>query len=127
MDQPTILIYAPLPWLPTRLSSLLRPFSWPAVPSHSHLPGMMSSDLLLTVLTHQSVSSTTEVEKRAASCTFPSPSKSSSLTAAKTIASGVTFDGGNVRYDRGSGACEGQTEGGDSDAVFLLQTGATLQ
>lgn len=35
--------------------------------------------------------------------------------------------GGNVRYDRGSGACEGQTEGGDSDAVFLLEEGAILQ
>ncbi|THU84400.1 pectate lyase [Dendrothele bispora CBS 962.96] len=38
-----------------------------------------------------------------------------------------TFDGGNVRFDRGSGACKGQNEGGDSDAVFLLQQGATLQ
>ena len=37
------------------------------------------------------------------------------------------FIGGNVRYDRGSGACTGQTEGGDSDAVFLLQAGAVLQ
>ncbi|CUA69622.1 hypothetical protein RSOLAG22IIIB_03994 [Rhizoctonia solani] len=50
--------------------------------------------------------------KRAASCTFPTPPKTSS---------------GNVRFDRGSGACKEQTEGGDSDAVFLLQSGATLQ
>jgi len=63
--------------------------------------------------------------KRAASCTFPTPPKTSSLSAAKSITG--TFDGGNVRYDRGSGACEGQTEGGDKDAVFILQSGATLQ
>ncbi|QRW10003.1 pectate lyase [Ceratobasidium sp. AG-Ba] len=63
--------------------------------------------------------------KRAASCTFPNPPKTSSLSAAKTITG--TFDGGNVRYDRGSGACTGQKEGGDKDAVFILQSGATLQ
>ncbi|KDQ11148.1 polysaccharide lyase family 3 protein [Botryobasidium botryosum FD-172 SS1] len=68
----------------------------------------------------------TGTEKRAASCSFPSPPKTSSLTAAKTIASGTTFDGGNVRFDRGSGACKGQSEGGDKDAVFILQQGATL-
>ncbi|CAE6351195.1 unnamed protein product [Rhizoctonia solani] len=63
--------------------------------------------------------------KRAASCTFPSPPKTSSLKAPITVTG--TFDGGNVRFDRGSGACKEQTEGGDSDAVFLLQSGATLQ
>lgn len=63
--------------------------------------------------------------KRAASCTFPTPPKTSSLSAAKTITG--TFDGGNVRYDRGSGACGGQSEGGDKDAVFILESGATIQ
>ncbi|QRV95700.1 pectate lyase [Ceratobasidium sp. AG-Ba] len=63
--------------------------------------------------------------KRAASCTFPTPPKTSSLSAAKAITG--TFDGGNVRYERGSGACTGQKEGGDKDAVFILQSGATLQ
>lgn len=45
-----------------------------------------------------------------------------------TIAAGVTFTPTQAytRYDRGSGSCEGQTEGGDSDAVFLLEEGATL-
>ncbi|EEB93656.1 hypothetical protein MPER_07654 [Moniliophthora perniciosa FA553] len=65
------------------------------------------------------------VKPRAASCNFPSPPSTSSLSEAMTV-TGV-FDGGNVRFDRGSGACEGQTEGGDSDAVFLLEEGATLQ
>ncbi|KAF8598209.1 hypothetical protein BDV93DRAFT_594508 [Ceratobasidium sp. AG-I] len=63
--------------------------------------------------------------KRAASCTFPTPPKTSSLSSAMSITG--TFDGGNVRFDRGSGACNGQTEGGDSDAVFLVQSGGTLQ
>ncbi|QRV97728.1 pectate lyase [Ceratobasidium sp. AG-Ba] len=63
--------------------------------------------------------------KRAASCTFPSPPKTSSLSAAKTITG--TFDGGNVRFDRGKGACNGQNEGGDKDAVFILESGATLK
>lgn len=43
------------------------------------------------------------------------------------IAAGQTFDGKWYRYDRGSGACSGQTEGGASDAVFLLKEGATLR
>jgi len=64
---------------------------------------------------------------RAASCTFPSPPKTSSLSAPINVAAGATFDGGNVRYDRGSGACLGQTEGGDADAVFLVQSGGTIQ
>ncbi|KAG8712669.1 hypothetical protein FRC09_019591 [Ceratobasidium sp. 395] len=63
--------------------------------------------------------------KRAATCTFPIPPKTSSLSAPMSIA-GI-FDGGNVRFDRGVGACGGQREGGDKDAVFILQEGAVLQ
>ncbi|GAB1522678.1 hypothetical protein RhiTH_005800 [Rhizoctonia solani] len=63
--------------------------------------------------------------KRAASCTFPSPPKTSSLSKPITVTG--TFDGGNVRFDRGSGACTDQAEGGDADAVFLIQSGGTLQ
>ncbi|KAJ7186385.1 pectate lyase-domain-containing protein [Mycena filopes] len=62
--------------------------------------------------------------KRAASCTFPTPPKTSSLSAPITV-TGV-FDGGNVRFDRGAGACT-DGEGGDSDAVFLVQSGGTVQ
>ncbi|KAK0470020.1 pectate lyase C [Desarmillaria tabescens] len=45
-----------------------------------------------------------------------------------TISAGETFepDEPYTHYDCGSGACNGQTEGGDSDAVFLLEEGATL-
>src|SRR4051812_18138361 len=63
--------------------------------------------------------------KRAASCSFPSPPKTSSLSAPITVTG--TFDGGNVRFDRGSAGCNGQSEGGDSDTVFLVQSGGTLQ
>ncbi|KAG8931621.1 hypothetical protein FRC02_002443 [Tulasnella sp. 418] len=66
------------------------------------------------------------LDKRAASCTFPTPPKTSSLSSPKKISAGTTFDGGNVRYDRGSGACS-SGEGGDDDAVFLLEDGATIQ
>ncbi|KAG8911256.1 hypothetical protein FRC02_006700, partial [Tulasnella sp. 418] len=66
------------------------------------------------------------IDKRAASCTFPSPPKTSTLSAPKRIAKGTTFDGGNVRFDRGKGTCGGG-EGGDADAVFLLEDGATIQ
>ncbi|KAF4452824.1 pectate lyase [Fusarium austroafricanum] len=50
---------------------------------------------------------------------------SSVLNAPKTIAAGQTFDGGNAVFDRGV-SCTGQKEGGSSDAVFILEKGATL-
>jgi hypothetical protein len=31
------------------------------------------------------------------------------------------------KYDRGSGACNGQNEGGEKDTVFVLEDGATLR
>ncbi|CUA75267.1 hypothetical protein RSOLAG22IIIB_05804 [Rhizoctonia solani] len=34
---------------------------------------------------------------------------------------------GKVRYDQGKGACFGRREGGDIDAVFLLEDGVTLK
>ncbi|KAG9082445.1 hypothetical protein FRC06_005069 [Ceratobasidium sp. 370] len=63
--------------------------------------------------------------RRAASCTFPTPPKTSSLSAPIVVAG--TFDGGNVRFNRGPGACQAQSEGGDADAVFLVQSGGTVQ
>lgn len=40
-----------------------------------------------------------------------------------------TFDGGMKRYGRegGSGACQSQDETGEEDAVFILESGATVQ
>ena len=68
------------------------------------------------------------LERRTATNVFPTPPTTSSLSKPITIAVGQTFTPPQAytRYDRGSGACKGQTEGGDSDAVFLLQEGATL-
>jgi hypothetical protein len=44
-----------------------------------------------------------------------------------TVPAGTVYDGGWARFDRGSGACTGDTEGGSADAVFLLKAGATLR
>jgi hypothetical protein len=55
----------------------------------------------------------------------PEASGSSVLDAVMTIAAGESFDGGNYMYDRGV-SCTGQEEGGDSDAVFILEAGASL-
>ncbi|KAF7540375.1 hypothetical protein G7Z17_g12223 [Cylindrodendrum hubeiense] len=55
----------------------------------------------------------------------PEAAGSSVLDAVMTIAAGESFDGGNVMYDRGV-SCTGQEEGGDSDAVFILEAGASL-
>ena len=58
--------------------------------------------------------------------TFPKSSGTSALAAAQTIAAKATFDGGMKQWDRSTNTCEGQTEGGDKDAVFILEDGATL-
>jgi len=42
------------------------------------------------------------------------------------LEAGEVFDAGWAKYDRGSGAC-GSGEGGESDAVFVLASGATLR
>ncbi|CAE6498363.1 unnamed protein product, partial [Rhizoctonia solani] len=62
--------------------------------------------------------------KGAASCIFPKPPKTSTLRA--PIKFKGTFDGGNVRYERGK-ACSDKKEGRNKDAVFLLENGATLK
>ncbi|KAL2679177.1 hypothetical protein Neosp_009940 [[Neocosmospora] mangrovei] len=55
----------------------------------------------------------------------PAADGTSVLDAPMTIAAGETFDGKNVMFDRGV-SCTGQEEGGDSDAVFILEAGASL-
>ncbi|KAH6647094.1 pectate lyase [Truncatella angustata] len=63
------------------------------------------------------------LDKRAS---FPIPASKGSVTykAPKTFSG--TFDGGMKTYGRGV-SCTGQSEGGDSDAVFILKDGATLK
>ncbi|CAA7265558.1 unnamed protein product [Cyclocybe aegerita] len=68
------------------------------------------------------------LERREATNVFPNPPTTSSLSKPITVKAGQTFTPPTAytRYDRGSGACNGQSEGGDADAVFLLEEGATL-
>ncbi|KKY14430.1 putative pectate lyase [Phaeomoniella chlamydospora] len=68
---------------------------------------------------------TAKANSAAASTALPASSGSSTLSAVQTIAAGETYDGGMYMIDRGV-SCTGQDEGGDSDAVFELEDGATL-
>ncbi|CAL3966782.1 unnamed protein product [Diplocarpon coronariae] len=76
---------------------------------------------------------------------FPASTGTSALSAAKTIAAGATFDGAMKKFDRSGestpastssrhgrltvlavSTCNEQAEGGDADAVFVLEPGAVL-
>jgi hypothetical protein len=56
---------------------------------------------------------------------LPASSGTSALSAVQTIAASDSFDGGMVMFDRGV-SCTGQSEGGDSDAVFQIENGGSL-
>ncbi|KAK5133003.1 hypothetical protein LTR08_008290 [Meristemomyces frigidus] len=56
---------------------------------------------------------------------LPASSGTSALSAVQTIAAGGSFDGGMTMFDRGV-SCTGQSEGGDSDAVFMIENGGSL-
>ncbi|KAK1633538.1 pectate lyase-domain-containing protein [Colletotrichum phormii] len=58
--------------------------------------------------------------------TFPTAKGSQNIAAVKTIAAHQSFDGGMVMWDRSPSTCKGQTEGGNKDAVFILEEGATI-
>jgi len=57
---------------------------------------------------------------------LPVPASKGSVTYKKVQSVSGTFDGGMKTYGRGI-KCTGQNEGGDADAVFLLENGATLK
>lgn len=63
------------------------------------------------------------LEKRA---TLPVPASKGSVTYSSPKSISGTFDGGLKTYGRGV-SCTGQAEGGNSDAVFILENGATLK
>lgn len=99
---------------------------------------LFASLLVLSSLALSSLASPVEVEaiptpaaakpdkvKRFATNKLPASSGYSALSAAKTIAAGASFDGGMYRYDRGVSCSDG--EGGQADAVFVLNSGATLK
>ncbi|KAI9150786.1 pectate lyase [Paramyrothecium foliicola] len=57
---------------------------------------------------------------------IPKATGTKTLKAPQVIKKGQTFDAKWVRYDRGV-KCTGQSEGGDKDAVFTLEDGATIK
>ncbi|KAF2853180.1 polysaccharide lyase family 3 protein [Plenodomus tracheiphilus IPT5] len=58
--------------------------------------------------------------------TFPKPSTTTNLPAARTIPANSNFDGGLKQWDRSTNTCSGQDETGEADAVFILENGAVL-
>ncbi|EWC44467.1 hypothetical protein DRE_06735 [Drechslerella stenobrocha 248] len=55
----------------------------------------------------------------------PASSGSTTLPSARVISG--TFDGGMIKYDRNPKVCQGQTETGEKDAMFILEAGATIR
>ena len=88
----------------------------------------MLSKILLPVVSLALSVAAKPSQRRAVTTTLPSAPTSTSLDTAYAIAAGESFtpDQDYTLFDRGSGACEGQTEEGDSAAVFILEEGATL-
>lgn len=60
------------------------------------------------------------------SSSFPIPDSQGTVTYDEAKSISGTFDGGYKTYGRGV-SCTGQAEGGNDDAVFLLEDGATLK
>lgn len=60
------------------------------------------------------------------SFSFNIPASKGNVKYSKTQVISGTFDGGMKTYGRGV-KCTGQSEGGDKDAVFQLENGATLK
>ncbi|KAL1836368.1 hypothetical protein VTJ49DRAFT_5246 [Mycothermus thermophilus] len=58
--------------------------------------------------------------------TFPTATSTTGLPAARTIAAGQSFDGKMLQWDRSPSTCREQSEGGEKDALFVLENGATL-
>lgn len=74
-------------------------------------PHVYCSPLVLMLTSSVRLNAT--LHRRTATNVFPTPPTTSSLSKAMTIAAGATFTPpvAYTRYDRGAGACNGQTEG----------------
>ncbi|KAK4161591.1 pectate lyase [Cladorrhinum sp. PSN259] len=81
---------------------------------HSHLVALIASAALVA-------SQNTNLQT-----VFPVATTTTNLAAARTLSAGESFDGGMKQWDRSPSTCSEQAEGGDKDAVFILQDGATL-
>ncbi|CAE6415096.1 unnamed protein product [Rhizoctonia solani] len=80
---------------------------------------------IVGILAHSAVAAPSD--KRAASCSFPSPSASTNVkfSAPHIIKAGETFDGKTRRYGRGI-RCDSGTLAEAASPVFILQSGATI-
>ncbi|KAI1847562.1 hypothetical protein JX265_000813 [Neoarthrinium moseri] len=54
------------------------------------------------------------------------PASSGATSTSKPITVSGSFDGGMKKYDRSTKVCQGQSETGEDDAIFVLKDGATL-
>ncbi|EPS45097.1 hypothetical protein H072_929 [Dactylellina haptotyla CBS 200.50] len=54
------------------------------------------------------------------------PASAGSVSTSAPIVVSGSFDGGMKKYDRNPKVCEEQTETGEDDAMFILESGATL-
>ncbi|KAL4876481.1 pectate lyase-domain-containing protein [Aspergillus karnatakaensis] len=96
------------------------------------LSKILSLSLLTTALAapsfpHRRYTQAPTLQKRQG-FTFPLPASTGSVTFDEPyeIAAGETYDGELQTFGRGVD-CSGQSEGGESDTVFVLQEGATLR
>ncbi|KAI1868212.1 hypothetical protein JX265_007035 [Neoarthrinium moseri] len=85
---------------------------------------LVAASLALGVSAAPSPQITAAPKKLAARASLPASSGTSKLSAVQTIAAGESYDGGMYMIDRGVSCTSG--EGGGSDAVFLLEEGASL-
>ncbi|KAL3293823.1 pectate lyase [Colletotrichum asianum] len=58
--------------------------------------------------------------------TLPASKGATSTSKAITVSAGQTYDGGMKKFDRSPRVCQEQTETGEADAMFVLESGATL-
>ena len=83
------------------------------------------SSRLLTLLTSAALAAAATTNTNLQT-TFPTATATTNLAAVRTIAAGGSLDGGMIQWDRSPSTCSDQAEGGDKDAVFILEEGATL-
>ncbi|CCA75760.1 probable pectate lyase [Serendipita indica DSM 11827] len=93
---------------------------------YAGLPGAATSTK--TTSTTRGSTSTPTTPMTPTGITTKLPPSSGYVALPTTSVISGSFDGGMKRYDRAgsSGGCQGQTETGESDAVFSLQPGATI-
>lgn len=58
--------------------------------------------------------------------TFPTASTTTDLAAVQTMTKGTSFDGQMLYWYRSPSTCHDQAEGGEQDALLILEDGATL-